>query len=144
MVGFNEDIFKISEDIERAKDLFEMANERLEIVIGSIPKRVPYKILEEYYEVVVQLMTSLMYAEGYKTLSHISLINFLSKRKGFNYNEIKILDVMRKFRHGTVYYGRRESGNFYINHKKDIKKIIDKLILIVRKKLEESNRNDKK
>jgi len=130
------DVFKISKDKARAKDLFEMAEERLNIIIDSIPKSVPYKLLEEYYEIAIQLITSIMYSDGYKTLSHISLIQFM-RNYGFNNTEIQVLDNMRKFRHGTVYYGRKESGNFYINHEEEIKRIIDKLINILIEKLKE-------
>jgi len=137
MEKYNKEIFRISKDKARAKDLFEMAKERLDIIIKSIPESVPYKILEEYYEISVQLITSFMYLKGYKTLSHIALIHFLSKEYGFNRDEIQILDNMRKFRHGTIYYGRKESGNFYINHKKEIKEIIKKLIHLVKEKLRE-------
>lgn len=131
------DIFKISKDIERAGDLFEMARESLNITIKVIPKSLSYKLLVEYYEIFVQLATSLMYLEGYKTLSHISLIKFLFKYNEFSRDQIRILDDMRKFRHGTVYYGRKESGNFYINHEKEIKEIINKLLNLVGKKLKE-------
>ncbi len=132
-----EDIFKTGKDKERAEYLFEMAKERLDIIIKSIPKSVPYKFLEEY-EIAVQLITSLMYFEGYKTLNHISLIRFLSKY-GFENYELQIIDNMRKFRHGTIYYGKKEGGNFYINYAKDIKKIINKLFILLNKKL----KNDK-
>ena len=137
MEKYNKEIFRISKDRERAKDLFEMAKERLDIIIKSIPESVLYKILEEYYEISVQLITSFMYLEGYKTLSHLSLIHFLSKEGSFNRDEIQILDNMRKFRHGTIYYGRKESGNFYINYKKEIKGLIKKLIHLVKRKLED-------
>lgn len=123
----SEDIFRISKDLERARDLLEMSKESLNQIIKVIPKSLPHKILVEYYEIAVQLMTSIMYSKGYKTLSHISLIKFLSNH-GFSYNEIKILDEMRKFRHGLVYYGRKDGGNFYINHEAEIKKIIKKLL----------------
>ena len=123
----SDEIFKISKDIARARDLIDMANESLEKMIKIIPKDMPHKVLQEYYEIVVQLITSIMYSEGYKTLNHISLINFLSKRHDFNHNEIQILDKMRKFRHGTVYYGQRSGGVFYLNHEDEIKKIIKKL-----------------
>ncbi|MEK6840948.1 MAG: hypothetical protein AABX79_03265 [Nanoarchaeota archaeon] len=136
------DIFRTSKDRERARDLFEMAKERSDIIIASIPKSVPYKLLEEYYEISVQLMTSLMYLEGYKTLSHIALIRFLSKFE-FNVKEIEILDKMRKFRHGTVYYGRKESGNFYINHQEEIKKTVDKLFSCIKRRLEVKRTNER-
>src|SRR3989338_2962220 len=136
----SKEIFKISKDEARARDLFEMAEERLNIIIKLIPESVSYKLLEEYYEIATQLITSIMYLEGYKTLSHVSLIQFLSKKYDLDSGEIKILENMRKFRHGTVYYGRKESGNFYINHKEEIKKIINKLINLVKKKLKDEKK----
>ncbi len=130
-----ENIFKITRDEERAKDLLNMAKERLEIIIKSIPRSVPYKLLEEFYEIVIQLITALMYADGYKTLSHIELVRYLKRYKKFDSSELEILDKMRKFRHGTVYYGRKESGNFFINHEGEIKNIVKKLVPLVETKL---------
>ena len=46
----NGEIFSISKDTAHARNLFEMAKERLNIVIASIPKEVPYKFLEEYLQ----------------------------------------------------------------------------------------------
>jgi len=127
------DIFRITKDMTRARDLIEMAEESLNKVIRAIPKNLTYAILKEYYEIAIQLMTSIMYSEGYKTLSHISLISFLSKHPGFKQDDIRILDSMRKFRHGIVYYGRKEGGNFYINHEAEIKRIIKKLLNTAKK-----------
>ena len=134
MAESKEGIFKISKDLEQAKDLLEMAKERKDIIIDSIPKSVPYKILEEYYEIVTQLITGIMYSDGFKTLSHVKLIEYMKNYSNFNQYELEILDKMRKFRHGTVYYGRKESGNFFINHKKEIKIITTKLFKILEKK----------
>ena len=77
MVDFKmeDEIFKISKDKERAKDLFEMAKERLEL-LKLIPKDKSYKIIEEYYEIIKELLTAIMYLDGYKTLSHIKLIEY--------------------------------------------------------------------
>jgi len=135
MEGSNEEIFSISKDVNHARDLFEMAKERLNIVIAAIPKEVPYKFLEEYYETTLQLITAIMYSDGFKTLSHIKAIEYLNKYQEISSKEIDILDKMRKFRHGTVYYGRKESGNFFINHEEDIKVIINKFIKITERRL---------
>lgn len=133
------DIFKVRKDIRRAKDLFEMAKERSSKIIKSLPKDIHYKILEEYYEISVQLLTSFMYLKGQKTLSHVSLIKFASKNAGLTNKEIRILDQMRKFRHGTVYYGRKESGNFFINYEKEIKNIVKKLFRIIGNEIRSKN-----
>ena len=135
MEKYDGDIFKISKDEERAKDLLDMAKERMDVVIKSIPESIPYKLLEEYYEVAVQLITALMYFEGYKTLSHVYLIEYLKKYNEFNNHELEMLDHMRKARHGTVYYGRKEGGNFFLNHENEIKILVNKLNDLVESKL---------
>ncbi|MFH1591840.1 MAG: hypothetical protein ABIB47_00530 [Candidatus Woesearchaeota archaeon] len=129
-----DEIFKISKDKERTKSLQEMAKERIEKIIPVLPKELPYKIIEEYYEVIVQLITAIMYANGFKTLSHVSLIDYLAKNyKGFESNEIRIVDTLRRVRHGTVYYGKKAEKEFLINNESAIKEIIEKLFLIIKK-----------
>lgn len=131
-----EEIFRVNKDLRRAKDLFEMAKERITTIIPILPKTIPYKFLEEYYEIIVQLITGIMYSDGYKTLSHISLIEYLSKNyKNFNAYEISIINILRKFRHGTIYYGKREGAEFLENNKDLINTIIGKLIAIVKGKI---------
>jgi|SRR3989344_1579844 len=135
-----EEIFKISKDITRAKWLAEMAEERMNDIIPILPKNKTYKIIEEYYEVLVQLTTSLTYADGYKTLSHTGLIEYLSKNyKNISYGEIRLIDNLRKFRHGTVYYGEKIKADFLINHEKNIKELINKLQIIINLKINSDN-----
>jgi len=129
-------VFRINKDKERAKDLFVMANERLSDIIKVLPRDKPYKIMEEYYEIILELLTALMYADGFKTLSHISAMDYCVKNyKCLTENESKIIDTLRKFRHGIVYYGRQVSGNYLINNEESIKNIINKLSKLVNSKI---------
>lgn len=131
-----DEIFKISKDMRRANTLFEMAKERLEDIIPLFPKDKTYKLIEEYYEVIVQLITGIMYSNGYKTLNHISLIKYLSDNyKDFSHLEIKLADDLRKFRHGAVYYGKKIEKEFWINNEGAVKVIIDKLLKILEKEM---------
>ncbi len=131
-----EGIFRINKDKERAKDLFLMANERLEDILPALPRDKPYKIMEEYYEIILELLTALMYADGFKTLSHISAIEYCAKNYNcLTENESRIIDALRKFRHGIVYYGRKISGEYLINNEGSIKTIINKLSKIVKEKI---------
>jgi len=70
----SEEIFTISKNLIRAKALKEMAEERLEDIKRE--EKV-YKIVEQYYEVIKELITALMYCDGFKTLSHKMLIFYL-------------------------------------------------------------------
>jgi hypothetical protein len=122
------DIFKISKDKTRANNLLDMVKEREEKVMPVLPRDLPYKILEEYYEIIVQLLTGIMYADGYKTLSHIHLIEYLSKNhKELSNEEKKIMDSLRKLRHGTMYYGKKVGAEFLLNQEEFVLEIIKKL-----------------
>jgi len=111
-----------------------MAKERLEL-LKLIPKDKAYKIIEEYYEIIKELLTATMYIDGYKTLSHIKLIEYFSTNyKELDENQIKLINTLRKFRIGIVYYGRKISQEFLINNKAEIKKIISILMKLVREK----------
>lgn len=131
-----EDIFKISKNKGRAKNLFEMANERLEL-LKLIPKDKAYKIIEEYYEIIKELLTAIMYLDGYKTLSHVKLIDYFSSHyKQLEHRDIELMNTLRKFRIGIVYYGRKISVDFLINNEEDIIRVIKTLLKIVENKLE--------
>ncbi len=133
-----EEIFRISKDKDRARDLFEMAKDRLEL-LKLIPRDRAYKIIEEYYEIIKELLTAIMYLDGYKTLSHMKLIEYLSSNyKQLNETEIKLIDNLRKFRIGIVYYGRRISEDFLENNEEEIRKIIKVLLKLVERKIKES------
>ncbi len=130
-----DEVFKISKDRDRAQDLFNISKERLDI-IKILPKDKPYKILEEYYEIVLGLITAIMYVDGYKTLSHVSAINYISKNcKTLSNNQVRIIDTMRKLRHGVVYYGKKVKEEYLTNNESEIKNIISILNKCVKDKL---------
>ena len=121
----NEEIFKITQNKIRAKSLVDMAKERL----GDINKEAKtYKIIEEYYEIIKELITALMYSQGFKTLSHKALVEYLDKNfKEFDKSEIILIDSLRKLRNNIVYYGQKVEREFLINHEKRMIEIIKKL-----------------
>lgn len=134
----DDEIHKISKDKERSKDIIWMAKDRLGL-IKLIPREKTYKLIEEYYEVIKEMLTATMYLDGYKTLSHVKLIEyFASNYEELNDSEIKLIDTLRKFRHGIVYYGRKISEEFIENNEKEIREIIKKLIKLSEFKLKGS------
>ena len=129
-------IFRISKDFERGKSLLDMSKERLEI-IGYIPKDKAYKIIEDYYEIVKELLTAIMYIEGYKTLSHVSLIAYFKEHHSeLTENQVQIVDRLRKHRNGIVYYGKKVTSAYLENNEDEIKIIINELVKVVEKELE--------
>lgn len=130
----SEEIFKIRKDIERARSIFGIAKDRFEL-IEIYPKEKVYKIVEEYYESIKEMIVSMMYFEGCKTLSHIKMIEWIGDYEIFSEKEIKLIDKLRKLRNGTLYYGEEVSKDFLDNYCKEIEKVISKLIKFVEGKL---------
>lgn len=124
-----EEIFKITKDERRAKALKLMAENRFS-TISSLKE--PYRIVEEYYEIIKELLTSFMYSQGFKTLSHKSLIEFSAKNiKSLTSKELSLIDELRVKRNNIVYYGEQVTTEFLKTREKYIKEIIKKLIKIV-------------
>jgi len=130
----SEDIFRISKNQVRAKSLLVMAKERLEDIKRETKT---YKIIEEYYEIIKEVNTSLMYLDGFKTLSHKLLIEYLFKNYGkfFNGEEFGLMDELRVLRNNILYYGQKVEPIFLKNKEQKIKIIIKKLITLCGNKL---------
>ncbi len=124
-----EEIFKITKDERRAKALKMMAENRFS-TMSSLKE--PYRILEEYYEIIKELLTSFMYSSGFKTLSHKSLIEFSAKNiKSLTSKEVSLIDELRVKRNDIVYYGEQITLEFLKNRENYIKEIIKKLIKVI-------------
>ncbi len=115
-----------------------MAKERLEL-LKLLPKDKAYKIVEEYYEIIKELFTAVMYLDGYKTLSHVKLLEYFSSHyQQLSRKDLKLTDTLRRFRIGIVYYGRRISQDFLVNNEEEIIEVIEVLLKLVEKKIKES------
>ena len=130
----DEEIFRITKDTERAGDLLEMAKERIDM-IKILPRDKPYKFVEEYYEIIKELLTALMYLDGYKILSHKKLIEYFADNNEIEHSEIKLVDSLRKFRNDIMYYGKKISQDFLTNNEDEINRIIKMLVNLTERKL---------
>jgi hypothetical protein len=127
----SEEIFRIRKDKERAKEILKLAKDRFEL-IKIYPKSKTYKIVEEYYEAIKELIISSMYKEGFKTLSHKSSINWLeNKYDEITDKEIGLLDNLRKLRNGSLYYGEKINKLFLENNQDKIEKLFNKLLKLI-------------
>lgn len=120
------DVFKISKEEKRAKALKEMAEDRFSKMSEL---KEPYRIIEEYYEIIKELLTSFMYLQGYKTLSHKTLVEFSAENiKELSKREIELIDELRVKRNNIVYYGEQVNIEFLKSREEAIKQIIEKLL----------------
>ena len=132
-----EKMIKIQSDRERAASLLALAELRLNKIKTFDEAKESSLIAEGFYEVTKEMITSLLFIDGYKTLSHKDLIDYIfSKYKGvFPEHEINMIDRLRKLRNNIVYYGVSVEPSFIKRNKQDILQIISKLDKLCRKKL---------
>jgi hypothetical protein len=138
------DLIRITPDKERARSLLDTVSVRLDaikLMQKADSRKFSSKIVEEYYESVLELITAIMSIDGFKTRSdaagsHIAAIEYLHENyKELEENEIGLIDDLRKKRTGITYYGRHVKEDYIQLNKSGIESIIEKLTLIVNKKL---------
>lgn len=127
-------IIKIQPDIERAKSILNLLKEREDITKTLNHQNFPATILENYYEIIKELITALMYIKGLKTTGeggHIETIDFLKNYKEFSEYELNILQELRTKRHGSQYYGKIPPPEFLAQNETAFKETIIKLKSII-------------
>jgi hypothetical protein len=138
------ELIRITPDRERARSLLDTVSVRLDairLLQRTDSRKFSSKIVEEYYEAVLELITAIMSIDGFKTRSdaagsHIAAIEYLRENyKGLGYGEIGIIDDLRKKRIGITYYGRHVKEDYIEANRREIESIMDKLRAIAIKKL---------
>ena len=135
-VLMDKEIFKIIKYTTRAKDIIRYAKDRVNLIKRYYEEERRYKVVEEAYESIKESLTSIMFIDGYKTLSHVKLIEYFNETyKILSSSEMRLLNTLRKARHGIVYYGEKVTQDFLDNNYQEISKIVNKLIKFAEDKL---------
>lgn len=121
-------IKEVKPNKEKAKSLLKMAEKRLEFVEENKSKNKSEFIVENYYEVIKELITSLLSLKGYKSYNHLCLIFFLRKfYPQFQEEELELIDQMRRIRNDIMYRGEPIATDYLKRRKREIIEIIEKL-----------------
>ena len=133
-----ENLIKIKPDKERARSLIKLASLRYGKIKTFDEEKESSLIVEGYYEVAKELITAILFIDGYKTLSHKDLIEYLSLnfKNDFSALDIELLDQLRKLRNNIVYYGVFIESSYVKRNKERINNVISKLFKICEKRLE--------
>ena len=130
------DLIKISPDKERAISIFKMTSLLEERIKSQNKSKMTVLIVSDYYEIIKELITAILLTEGYKTLSHKDLIDYLKdKYSQFTANEISILDDLRILRNRITYEGFLIEVPYLNRNEHLFKDIINKLKDILNIKL---------
>jgi hypothetical protein len=132
----DEELLKVTPDKEKAKSILKMVETRLELLATINHDKFSSPVFADYYEVIKELITIILLLDGFKTLSHKTLIEYLQKNyKDFTGHEIAFLDDLRIIRNKISYNGFFIKPDYLERKEQDIFKIISKLRVIVKKKL---------
>lgn len=131
------DLIKITSDKERAISILKMISLLEERIKTQDKLKMAVLIVSDYYEIIKELITAVLLTDGYKTLSHKDLVDYLKERYSqFDANEISVLDDLRILRNRITYEGFLIEVPYLNRNESLFKNIINKLknILSIRLK----------
>ena len=130
------DLIKITPDKEKAKSILNMISLLEERIKTQDRKRMAALIIADYYEIAKELITAILLLDGYKTLSHKDLIDYLKENyPDCSSHEISILDSLRVLRNRIAYEGFLIEDSYLARNELLLKSIIKKLNGFVENKL---------
>ncbi len=130
------EVWKTTPDKEMTRSILKMADVRLRAIESLNKKEFMSIIVENYYEVIKELITALMSADGLKTLRHEVLIVYLKKfHKSFDRGELFIIDQLRQTRNKIVYKGFFVQEAYLERNENKLRMIIEKPRKIITQKL---------
>jgi len=116
-------------DDKRIKSIINKANIRLSRAENAKKEEETiFLVVEDYYEVIKELLVAYMLKGGLKSGNHQCLISYFLKKNLNRNKEANLIQQMSYLRNRLNYYGEGISMKFYEANKGEFKKII-KLIL---------------
>jgi len=141
----NEQIMNWSECEKEFIRRVEVDGQRIEAIKKKALKRLerarnPFKedislAVEDYYEVVKELLIAYMLKFGMRSKNHQCLISFFYKRNPDMETEANLMQQMSFYRNRLDYYGEDIPKEFYEKNKNEFENIIEILV----KKIEGKN-----
>ena len=91
-------------------------------------------IVEDYYEVIKELLVAYLLKNGLRSKNHQCLISYFYKENPEYEKEAYLISQMSFFRNRLDYYGEDVPLEFYKNNKEEFEKIIKLLLNIIGEK----------
>jgi len=130
------DLIKISPNKERVKSILKMVSLIEERIRTENKEKMAALIVVDYYEMIKELATAALLADGYKTLSHKDLIDYIKEKYSeFDAYETSFLNDLRILRNRISYEGLFIEPSFLFRNEPTFKEIIQKLRGLINKKI---------
>ena len=115
----------IKPDKAKAKSLREMSTITLKRLEETDMEKYPSNTLKDYYDIIKELMESLLYLEGIKMKgegAHYETIEYICKEYKFSEASRTLLQDMREYRNRIAYEGFLVESN-YLKRNEDLFKL---------------------
>ncbi len=130
------DLIKITPDKQKAKSILKMVSLIEERIRTQDRERMAALIVSDYYEILKELITAILLIDGYKTLSHKDLVDYLKEKyTKFSTNEISNLSDLRMLRNRITYEGYFVEPSYLKRNELLFKTLISKLKIVIGEKL---------
>jgi len=130
------ELIKITPDKEKARSILKMVSLIKERIKKQERDKMAALIIADYYEIIKELITAILLIDGYKTLSHKDLIDYLKEKyKEFSIRELSVLDDLRVLRNRIAYEGFFIEPSYLERNEPLFKEMIRKLENLIERKL---------
>jgi len=134
-----EELRRVSPDREMAKSILKMVAVRLKELETKEREEFATLVVEDYYEILKELVTAIMAVDGYKTLSHEALFKYVkSTIAGVSESEVLFMNQLRVIRNKIAYKGFFINVDFLERNESRIRVIVEKLRSILIERLNRS------
>ncbi len=134
-----EGLIEVTPDKEKVKSILKMADTTLEMIRLIDSDKFSSNVAKEYYDVIRELISSVLLLEGYKTYgegAHKKLIECLrANHAEFSEYELRLIDDLRITRNKIAYDGFFVEKDYIERKIQDIQKIIKKLRAAIKERL---------
>lgn len=118
-------------DKERIESIKKRALERLNLVKTYDSREFASFIVEDYYEVIKELLVAYLLKNGMRSKNHQCLISYFYKENPDYEREAFLIAQMSYFRNRLEYYGEKIPTSFLQDNKDDFEKIIELLLKMI-------------
>jgi uncharacterized protein (UPF0332 family) len=118
-------IYRVEPDPQRAKSIVMKAHQRLRRAQQtSLTEETVSFMVEDYYEVIKELLVAYLLQKGLRSKNHQCLISYFARHHPDLEQEAILIAQMSYFRNRLDYYGESVPVGFYEKHKEEFKRII--------------------
>lgn len=119
-------------DNDKIKSIIRIASNRHKFIqTAEVNNDTVSFVVENYYEIIKELLTAILIKNKLKSKNHQCLISFFYRQYPQYEFEANLILQMSYLRNRLNYYGESIDIEFYNKHKKDFEKIISLLVGLI-------------